>query len=99
MAGDSVMIHFPRKSFYFNHPRNPGVGSRSQKVKSLKDFEVCSVQEKEPEINEWTYQAERHGHLLKALEEVLMHCLIGLSLSVPDRHWLVLSPRSGVSMR
>jgi hypothetical protein len=33
-------------SFYFNHPRDLGTGSRSQKVGSLKDFEVRDVPEK-----------------------------------------------------
>jgi hypothetical protein len=33
IAGDRVMIHFPRKKvhFCFNSPRNPGMESRSQK--------------------------------------------------------------------
>jgi hypothetical protein len=45
LYGDDL---FPRKklSFYFNHPRDLGTGSRSQKVGSLKDFEVRDVPEK-----------------------------------------------------
>jgi hypothetical protein len=34
-------------SFRFNNPRNPDVESRSQKVGSLKDFEIRIVPEKE----------------------------------------------------
>jgi hypothetical protein len=34
-------------SFHFNNPRNPNAESRSQKVWSLKDFEICDVLEKE----------------------------------------------------
>jgi hypothetical protein len=33
-------------SFYFDHPRDLGTGLRSQKVGSLKDFEVRDVPEK-----------------------------------------------------
>jgi hypothetical protein len=33
--------------FRFNNPRNLDVESRSQKVGSLKDFEICGVPEKE----------------------------------------------------
>jgi hypothetical protein len=49
IAGDSMMIRFPRKkvSFYFNNPRNPDTESRSQKVESLKDFEIRVVLKKE----------------------------------------------------
>jgi hypothetical protein len=50
---DSVMIHFLRKKMplCFNHPRNPNVKLRSQKVGDLKYFEVRNVQAKEPGIN------------------------------------------------
>jgi hypothetical protein len=49
-VGDSVMICFPRKKmpFYFNHPCDPDARSRSQKIGSLKDFDVCGIPEKEP---------------------------------------------------
>jgi hypothetical protein len=49
IACDSVMIHFPRKRgpFRFNNPRNPDAESRSQKVGSLKDFEIHDVPKKE----------------------------------------------------
>jgi hypothetical protein len=49
IAGDSMMIYFPRKKvpFCFNNPCNPDAESRSQKVGSLKDFEICGVPEKE----------------------------------------------------
>jgi hypothetical protein len=49
IVGDSVMIHFLRKKghFHFNNPRNPDVESRSQKVGSLKDFEIHGIPEKE----------------------------------------------------
>jgi hypothetical protein len=49
IVGDSMMIYFPRKkvTFCFNNPRNPDAKSRSQKVGSLKDFEICGVPEKE----------------------------------------------------
>jgi hypothetical protein len=49
IVGDSVTIHFPIKkgSFHFNNPHNPDAESRSQKVGSLKDFEICGVPEKE----------------------------------------------------
>jgi hypothetical protein len=42
-----------KMSFCFNHRRNLDVGSRSKKFGSLKDFEIHSVQEKEPEISGW----------------------------------------------
>jgi hypothetical protein len=40
---------FPKKnvSFHFNNPRNPDAESMSQKVGSLKDFEICGIPEKE----------------------------------------------------
>jgi hypothetical protein len=49
IAGDCVMIRFLRKkgSFHFKNPRNPDTESRSQKVGSLKDFEICGVPKKE----------------------------------------------------
>jgi hypothetical protein len=52
-AGDSVTIRFPKKKmhFCFNHPHDPDARSRSQKVGSLKDFEVCGIPEKEPPHN------------------------------------------------
>jgi hypothetical protein len=52
-VGNSATIRFPRKKmhFYFNHPRDPDARPRSQKVESLKDFEVCGVPEKEPRHN------------------------------------------------
>jgi hypothetical protein len=65
---------FPQKkmSFYFNHPRDPDVRSRSQKVGSLKDFEVCSVIEKVPLHNgQKSYQLICHGHLLEEKRKVL----------------------------
>jgi hypothetical protein len=54
IAGDSVMICFPRKkgSFHFNNRRNLDAESRSQKVESLKDFEKRDVPEKELQHNE-----------------------------------------------
>jgi hypothetical protein len=44
-----MMIHFPRKKapFQFNNLCNLDAKSRSQKVGSLKDFEICDVPEKE----------------------------------------------------
>jgi hypothetical protein len=44
-----MMIHLPRKNvhFCFNNPRNPNAESRSQKMGSLKKFEICGVPEKE----------------------------------------------------
>jgi hypothetical protein len=52
-VGNNVMIRFPRKKVYFcfNHPRDPDTSSRSQKVGSLKHFEVCGVPKKEPWYN------------------------------------------------
>jgi hypothetical protein len=49
IAGDSMMIHFPRRKgpFHFNNPRNSDVESRSQNVGSLKDFEIHGIPEKE----------------------------------------------------
>jgi hypothetical protein len=49
IAGDSVMIRFPRKGgpFRFNNTHNSDAESRSQKVGSLKDFEIRGVPEKE----------------------------------------------------
>jgi hypothetical protein len=49
IAGDSVMIRFPRKKglFHFNNPHNPDAKSRSQKVGSLKDFEIRGIPETE----------------------------------------------------
>jgi hypothetical protein len=40
---------FPKKNvpFYFNNLRNPDTVLRSQKVRSLKDFNVCGVLGKE----------------------------------------------------
>jgi hypothetical protein len=51
--GDSMTIHFPRKKmpFCFNHLCDPDAESRSQKVRSLKDFEVRDIPEKEPPHN------------------------------------------------
>jgi hypothetical protein len=48
--GGNMMICFHKKKmpFYFIHPRDPNTRSRSQKVRSLKDFEVRSVPKKEP---------------------------------------------------
>jgi hypothetical protein len=37
--------------FCFNHLRDPDARSRSQKMRSLKDFETCGVHEKEPMCN------------------------------------------------
>jgi hypothetical protein len=34
-------------SFHFNNPRNPDAESKSQKVGSLKDFEIRGIPEKE----------------------------------------------------
>jgi hypothetical protein len=31
------------------------------------------------------YQADRHGHLPEVEKEILTNCLIGLSVSAPDR--------------
>jgi hypothetical protein len=49
----SVVICFPRKkiSFYFNRSCDPDTESRSQKVKSLKDFKVHGVPKIEPPHN------------------------------------------------
>jgi hypothetical protein len=49
IVGDSVTIRFLRKKgyFHFNNPRNPDAESRSQKVGSLKYFEIHGVPEKE----------------------------------------------------
>jgi hypothetical protein len=49
IVGDSVMIRFSRKkgSFHFNNLRNPDAESGSQKVGSLKDFEIYNVPKKE----------------------------------------------------
>jgi hypothetical protein len=65
-ASDSVMIYFSRKniSFYFNHPHDPDVRLRSQKVGNLKDFDVHGVPEKElPHNGQKSYQPVRHDHL------------------------------------
>jgi hypothetical protein len=49
IVGNNMMIHFPRKKvpLHFNNSRNPDAESRSQKVGSLKDFEIRGVPEKE----------------------------------------------------
>jgi hypothetical protein len=49
IADDSVMICFLRKKghFRFNNLHNLDVESRSQKVGSLKDFEIHDVPEKD----------------------------------------------------
>jgi hypothetical protein len=49
IPGDNMMIRFSRKKgpFHFNNLCNPDAESRSQKVGSLKDFEICGVPEKE----------------------------------------------------
>jgi hypothetical protein len=49
IAGDSMMICFSRKKvhFYFNNLRNLDMELRSQKVGSLKDFEICGIPDKE----------------------------------------------------
>jgi hypothetical protein len=67
IVGDSVTIHFLRKkaSFHFNNPRNPDAESRSQKVGSLKDFEIRGVPKMELPHNDEIYQPIRHGHLPK----------------------------------
>jgi hypothetical protein len=31
------------------------------------------------------YQADQHGHLPEVEKEILVHCLMGLSILVPDR--------------
>jgi hypothetical protein len=65
-AGDSVTIRFPKKKmhFCFNHLHDPDARSRSQKVGSLKDFEVCGIPEKEPPHNrQKNYQLVWHDHL------------------------------------
>jgi hypothetical protein len=65
---DSVTIHFHRKrclsvsTAHATRSRN----REAKKVASLKYFEVRNIQEKEPEINDQTYQADWHGHLPKA---------------------------------
>jgi hypothetical protein len=56
--------------FYFNHPRDPDAGSRSQKVRSLKDFEIHSVHKKEPTSNgQKSYQSDQHDHLHEVLRQ------------------------------
>jgi hypothetical protein len=67
-AGDNVTIRLPRKkmTFCFNHPRDSNARSRSQKMGSLKDFEVCSVLKKESASNgQKSYQSDGRGYLPK----------------------------------
>jgi hypothetical protein len=50
--------------FYFNHPHDPDARSRSQKVGSLKDFDVCSIPDKElPHNKQKSNQPIWHSHL------------------------------------
>jgi hypothetical protein len=59
----------------------------SQKVGSLKDFEVCGVPEKEPTSNgQRSYQSDRHGHLFEVSKRFWCKCPIVLSVTVPDQH-------------
>jgi hypothetical protein len=88
---DSMMICFRRKrclsvsTTYAIRPQDRG----DEKIGSLKYFEIRGIQEKEPPLNKSTYyspyQSDRHGHLPEAGGEILIHYLIGLSKSVPDR--------------
>jgi hypothetical protein len=51
-------------TFCFNRPRNPDADARSWGVRSLKDFEICGILEKEPRPTGCTsYQADQHGYL------------------------------------
>jgi hypothetical protein len=73
IVGSSMMICFPKKKmhFCFNHPCNLGMRSRSQKGRSLKDFEVCGVPEKElPHNGQKSYQPVRHDHLPNVIRKV-----------------------------
>jgi hypothetical protein len=64
-AGDNMTICFPRKRmpFCFNHLRDSDVRSRSQKVGSLKDFEIHGVLEKESLRNGQKLPTRSHNHL------------------------------------
>jgi hypothetical protein len=77
-------------SFCFNHPRDSDTGSGSQKSWEIKYFKIHGAQEKEPPVNmpiySSPYQSDRHGHLSEAEGEILIHCTIGLSKLVLDRH-------------
>jgi hypothetical protein len=58
--------------FYFNHPHDLDVRSRSQKGGSLKDFEVCGVPEKElPHNGQKSYQPVQHDCLPEEKRKVL----------------------------
>jgi hypothetical protein len=62
------MSHFPTKKmlFYFNHPLDPDVGSRSRKVGSLQYFEVRNILKKELASNgQKSFQSDQHGYLPK----------------------------------
>jgi hypothetical protein len=71
--------------FCFNHPCDPDVGLRSQKIGSLKDFEVRGVIEKQPTFNERrSYQSDRHGHLPEVSKKFWRKGSIVLSVTVPN---------------
>jgi hypothetical protein len=72
--------------FYFNHPHDPDVRSRSQKVGSLKDFEIRGVLKKELFAQRTkSYQPIWHGHLPEVKKKSFWRmCPIVLSVAVPD---------------
>jgi hypothetical protein len=73
IAGDSVTIHFLRKkaSFHFNNPRNPDAESRSQKVGSLKDFEIRGVPKMELPHNDEKLSTHSTRSFAQSKNEVL----------------------------
>jgi hypothetical protein len=86
ITGDSMMIRFPRKKvpFHFNNPRNPDAESRSQKVGSLKDFEIRDVPEKElPHTRQKSSQPVWHGHLPEVKMKSWHKCPIVYQLQCP----------------
>jgi hypothetical protein len=87
-ASDRVMIHFPSKkmSFCFNNPRDPDAKLRSQKVGSLKDFEIRGILEKELPHNRQKLSTRSARSFAWSKEGKLWHkYLITLSLALPDQ--------------
>jgi hypothetical protein len=63
VAGDDSFLE-KKVTFCFNRSRNPDVDTRSQGVRSSKDFEIRGILEKEPRAaGRISYQANRHGCL------------------------------------
>jgi hypothetical protein len=77
VAGDDSFLE-KKVTFCFNRSRNPDVDTRSQGVRSSKDFEIRGILEKEPRAaGRISYQADRHG----CLPEVKIES----SAQMPDR--------------